>query len=255
MTEFDSIARFYDLDYEDRLEDIDLYEAFAKRCGSPILEIGVGTGRVAVPLAQAGYEVTGVDRSKRMLDLAREKARTAGVADRIQLVQADARHLNLERQFKMAIIAASSLMHFTTPVDQAALLRSIGQHLERNGLLLIDVVNPYQELLTEPDGVLVHEYTRLDPKSGRTITKLRSWRVDQASQTVAVQYFYDEVARDGAVRRTPVKFDLHYFVSAELSLLLIGNGYRIERVYGSYDLTDYSSDSPSMIYVALRTDG
>lgn len=252
MTDFDVLARYYDLDFQDRLDDIGLYRAFALRCGSPILEIGVGTGRVAIPLAQAGYQLTGVDISPAMLDVAAEKSRKAGVDRQVTLVEADARHLALDQRFTMAFVAASSFMHFVTRADQVAVLGAIRAHLRSSGLLLIDLVNP-DELLAQPDGVVVHEYTKLDHRTGRRVMKFQVRQVDKAAQTVATQLIYDEIAGDGTLRRTLASLDLHYFVHSELTLLLTSNGYRVEQVYGSYDLEDYSSDSSSMIFVATRT--
>lgn len=252
MTDFDILARYYDLDFQDRLDDLGLYQAFALRCGSPILEIGVGTGRVAIPLAQAGYQVTGVDISPAMLDAARKKSRRAGVERRVALVEADARHLALGQEFTMAFVAASSFMHFVTTADQNAVLGSIRAHLRPGGLLIIDLVSP-DELLAQPDGVVVHEYTRVDPQTGHRVMKFQVRQIDRVSQTINTQLFYDEIDGDGALHRTLASLDLHYFVRSELTLLLTSNGYRIEQVYGSYDLEEYSFDSLSMIFVAART--
>ncbi len=82
-------ARFFDADYTGYLDDLPLIEAYAQRAGSPLLELGCGTGRLLIPLAEAGYRVTGVDLSPTMLRIARAKAEAAGVAERVTLIEGD----------------------------------------------------------------------------------------------------------------------------------------------------------------------
>lgn len=254
MSDYETIARFYDLDYQDRRDDIDMYLGFALRCGSPILEIGVGTGRIAIPLALAGYGVTGVDISPAMLKLARDKSQVTGIGQRIDLVQSDARCLDLGKCYNLAIIAASSFMHFVNMDEQTAVLRSVRDHLQPGGLLIIDVINPDQYISQDPDRVMIHEYTKQDPGSGCLVTKFQVKQTDQARQELIMQFLYDEIAGDGVLRRTVVPFRVRYFTQHELYLLLVSSGFRVEHIYGSYELDEYSSESPSMIFVAARVD-
>ena len=84
-------ARFFDADYAGYLDDLPLLEAYAQRTGSPLLELGCGTGRLLIPLAQAGYRVTGVEISPEMLRIARAKAEAAGVTESVTLIEGDYR--------------------------------------------------------------------------------------------------------------------------------------------------------------------
>lgn len=252
MSEFDVFARFYDLDYGEIQEDIDLYRNFARRTGGPVLEMACGTGRVLLPLAEEGYSVTGIDASPAMLAIAREKAIKAGVANRVDLVEADVRSFSLERRYALALVAVNSFLHLLTIEDKIAALNRVAQHLERNGLLILDIFNPDPALFPSFDGRLIHESTRQLPDSGNTLVKLSSTRADLARQLLQVTFFYDEVLPGGDVRRTVAPFSLSYIFHNEIKLLLEHSGLRQEAIYGSYDLEPFDSESPRMIVVAGR---
>ena len=108
--DFDLIARFYDLDYGDVEYDLLFYENFARRCESPLLELGVGTGRVAIPLAKAGFAVTGIDISEEMLVKARAKL-DQKTSERVRLVQANIRQFQLGERFNMAFYPLRTFGH------------------------------------------------------------------------------------------------------------------------------------------------
>src|SRR6266516_3845360 len=83
MNDYDLIAPFYDMEHAHFDEDVNLYMNFAGLCGGPLLELACGSGRLLVPLAREGYELTGVDSSATMLDLAREALEQAGVRNHL----------------------------------------------------------------------------------------------------------------------------------------------------------------------------
>src|SRR5216684_2807762 len=103
MSDYDSIAPFYDIEHAEFDEDLDMYQNFAELCGGKILELACGSGRLLVPLARDGYTLTGVDNSTAMLALAQNALNEAGVAGRCQLVQQDICTLQLPEKFRMAI--------------------------------------------------------------------------------------------------------------------------------------------------------
>lgn len=99
MNEYDLIAPFYDIEHAHFGEDLDMYANFAELSGGKILELACGSGRALLPLARSGYELTGVDNSKQMLQLAREALEAAGVATHCTLVQQDMVELNWGKSF------------------------------------------------------------------------------------------------------------------------------------------------------------
>lgn len=252
MTDFDRFARFYDLDYEPFQDDVPLYLGFAERTGGPLLELGCGTGRLLVPLARAGFEVTGVDMSTAMLEIARRKVTSARLTDRVTLVQADMREIQLTQRFRLAFVAINSFMHLTALEDQLAALRAVHRHLLPGGLLIVDVDNPSPQALQEADGRVELHGRWFDPETGATVLKSSSRTLDAAHQLQDVLFIYDEVFPDGQVRRTLAPFQARYLYRFEGELLLDKAGFTPEHVYGSYDLDPYESASERMIFVARR---
>lgn len=251
MTDFDALARFYDLDHDEFDDDIDFYLNLAKRTGSPILELGVGTGRVALPLAKAGFQVTGIDISEAMLAAARKKLDGA-VGKRARLVEGDLRHLALDEQYALAISAIGSFMHLLTPAEQLQALEGVHRHLKPQGLLVVDLPRPDTEAWSMAHQELLLEWIKPNPWGEGTIAKLSSYSLELPRQRQHITYFYDEVAPSGALRRTVVSFTLRYTFPFEMELLLHRCGYTLEAVYGSYELEEFGQESSRMIFVARR---
>jgi SAM-dependent methyltransferase len=187
-----------------------------------------------------------------MLARARAKLAAAGLLERVRLVEADARSMTLDERFRMAFVALNTFMHFTTLESQTRTLERIKGHLLPGGLLALDLFNPHPDLLDDADGRLIHDFTRPGPDDGAVTTRFHSQRVDPATQTLEVCFFYDEVGADGLLRRTVAPFDLHYFTRREVELLLERTGFAVEDVYGSYDLDPYWAGSPKLIVVGQR---
>ncbi|HRI55927.1 MAG: methyltransferase domain-containing protein [Anaerolinea sp.] len=254
MSDFDRFARFYDLDYEPFQEDVALYLGLAERTGGPLLELGCGTGRLLLPLARAGFDITGVDMSPRMLEVAQAKVDEAGLGEQITLVQADMREVQLPQQYRLAFIAINSFMHLLTLEDQLAALRAWRRLLSPGGLLVIDVDNPDPRHLLEADGRLDMQGSWFDPDTGATVLKQMSRTLDAARQLQQVLFIYDEIFPDGQMRRTLAPFPARTLHRFEGELLLDKAGFVLEQVYGSYDLDPFDSASERMIFVARRAE-
>ncbi len=148
------IARFFDAEYADYMEDLPALQAYAQRTGGPLLELGCGTGRLLIPLAQAGYQVTGVDLSDAMLDLARAKIAAAGMADRVTLMQGDYASAPLGGPYQLAFCVMNTFLHLLTTDEQLAALRHWRRHLAPRGLLLLDLFQPVVKILEQNDILL-----------------------------------------------------------------------------------------------------
>jgi len=249
---FSVYAPFYDLDYAGEVDDLRLVSQFAARCGSPILELACGTGRVLLSLAQEGYRLTGADNSAAMLDRASQKIAAAGLEGQVTLVAQDMRDLHLAERFNLAFAVSNSFLALLTPDDQVAALQGIHRHLNPGGLLLLDLFNPDPARLLESDGSLVLEKVMVAPETGHRLLKLRSQRVDLARQLIEVTVLIDEVDDRGHVRRTIFPFSLRYLFRPELELLLHQAGLEVEAIYGSYDLEEFTGESERLIAVARR---
>jgi SAM-dependent methyltransferase len=234
MSLFDPLARYYDLDLQGYAHDLLFFENFARHAGPPVLELGVGTGRVAAHLAEAGIAVTGIDSSPAMLEAAR--ARISGTAKRrLTLHQADLREFELDGQFEMAFAALNTFGHLTTRDDQVLALNTVWKHLT-----------------DERDRELVLDWARTDPATGNTVVKLVSGYLDEVAQLQHLTFIFDDTDAEGLTRRTVVSFPLRYNYPAEMELLLEHCGYQIDGIYGSYELEPFAANSERMIVVARR---
>jgi len=250
--DYDAFARFYDLFYAQRDEDIAMYLDFAQAADGAVLELGCGTGRLLAPLARAGHRVTGLDSSAEMLAHARERLRAAGLTERVTLVQGDLRHFDLGERFALAILSANTFMHCHDTQEQLACLGCVHQHLHSGGRLIVDLSHPDLQMLGEADGHLLSDDPVRDPHTGCTVLRFVHQRLDVANQMQHVTFILDEVAPDGNVRRMFFPFRLRLVFRFEMELLLRLAGFGLEALYGSYQLEPFESNSERMIFVARR---
>ncbi|GAC1465633.1 MAG: class I SAM-dependent methyltransferase [Chloroflexota bacterium] len=243
MDPYDAIARYYDLEHAAFDDDIAFYREYIQR--DPVLEVGVGTGRVALPLLEAGLEVWGIDVSAQMLAVARQ--RLAGY-ERIHLLQVSAVELDLPERFPTVLMPLNILWHCGDQEGQIASLSAMRRHMTRDGLLIVDCSNP----LTMADrGASGQVRQRFHSVGGEL--DVRGWSAcwdDEAEQTLSLSLYYDEVQHDLTLRRSSVDLELRYTYRAELHLLLRCAGFDLLHDYGSYDLEPFSAGSPNLIAVA-----
>src|SRR4051812_24743944 len=174
-TAAEALARLYDLDLSEDPGDLDLLLALAARAEGPVLELASGSGRLTVPLARAGHDVTGVDLDDAMLARARVAVDAAGatVARRVRLVRDDARTVRLDDAgaYGLAVIPLNSIFLMGTRADQAAAFATLAAHLDPGGLALGDAWLPDAADLARYDGRVVLEWTREEAETGGTVTK------------------------------------------------------------------------------------
>ena len=249
-----ALARLYDLDLEEDPGDLDLYLALAARTGGPVLELAVGTGRIAVPLAAAGHEVVGIDLDEAMLARAERRAADAGVGSRLQLVAGDARTVRHPRagEFSLGILALSSLFLIGDRREQAAAVATIAAHLRPGGLAAIDVWLPDADDLGRFDGRLIREWVRREPTSGRIVTKTGSALHDAATGVVRLATVFEEGSQgEPAVRW--VREDRLQLVTADALVgLLEAAGMEVETLGGGYDLEPLQGGSERAVAVARK---
>ena len=254
MAIYDSIARFYDLEYQDFEDDLPLYLEWAARAGSPILDIGCGTGRVTLALAQAGFQVTGVDESAEMLARARERiASLRSAMSRVRLLPVSIQKLHEEQQYHLAILTINTFGHFLTKPQQLEVLNRLRQLLVPGGFLIIDMTSPDLNSLTQDISPLFLHWEKHDPTSGHIVQKWLTYRVDHTLQMQYYTIIYDSIHADGTLYRTSAAMPLRYTFRYEAELLLEHTGFVVEKLYGSYHLDSYDATDERMIFVAKAT--
>jgi SAM-dependent methyltransferase len=232
MTLYDRIARFYDPWSRSVTEDVGFYVDQAVALGGPVVELAVGTGRIAIPIAQAGIAVIGVDSSPEMLAVARGAADAAGVAELVDLRVGDLREPPVRERVPLALCPFRSLLHMKTEGEKLRALRAAHELLEPDGAFAFDVFAPSREDIEE-----THDRW-LEREPG--IFERAVW--DEASRTLSLS------VRSGDSSAT---FQLHWLSAPEWLRLLDGAGFEVEALYGWFDRRPYQ-DEEDMIFVCRR---
>ncbi len=249
MSDYDLIAPFYDLEHGHFDEDLNLYSNFAELCGGPLLELACGSGRLLVPLAREGYEITGVDISASMLKLAEEALQQAGVAARCKLVQEDMSRLHLGQKFRLAFIALGSFGHVCTRQEQRQALAAVHEHLTPGGRFILDISNADVRYMEHLSGQMLHQGT-WKRDGGVLLSHFISPASSPTRQLLELIHFYEEHRQGEAVQRTVSRTYLYLFERSEVELLLEEARFAITDVYGDYELSPFEHDSPRMIFIA-----
>jgi SAM-dependent methyltransferase len=249
-TAFDRFARLYDWEHDRYVADVDLHVAFARRFGGPVLELACGSGRLLAPLVQAGFAVTGVDSSAAMLERARQRLQRLGLE--ASLVQQRLESLSLESRgyFRTIILGLDSFGLLLRRDEQVKALRSARVQVTHDGRLILDVANGNLRGAAEPPEELIHDMTMPDLETGLPITKFVIRRPKPSEQLDELMFFYDEQDERGYLRRSMVELRLRWFTRFELELLLESAGWRLDEVYGSYDLEPFGPASDRILIVA-----
>jgi len=248
MSDYDSIAPFYDIEHAQFDEDLDMYRNFAELSGGKILELACGSGRLLLPLARDGFQVMGVDTSVAMLKLAEHALAEAGVGGRCQLVQQDMCTLQLPHKFRLAMIALGSFGHIVRRVQQQQALAAIRAHLSPGATFVLDISNEDARYMEHLSGQMLHQGT-WQQADGSYVTHFLSPASSNTHHLLDLTHFY-EVHRQGeAVRRTVSQTSLYLFERNETELLLEHAGLHVKEVYGTYEFGPYEHDSPRMIFI------
>lgn len=252
-----ALAELYDFSYGDFDDDVDLYTNLGNAVDGPVLELGVGTGRVAIPLAQRGFEMVGIDRSESMLSRAAKNLAGAEIVGggSLKLAPADMTAFDLERQFGMVLVAANTFQHLLTTEDQSACLACVVNHLRPGGIFAFSVRSPSSVSWddSEGDSPLQLDWTRSDPATGEMVMKMTAGQAEPARQVKRWTHLYDRIGAGGQMRRSVFVTELRYSSQAELTLLLQQAGLRVTHVYGNYDLSPVG-DGDNLVFVA-RAEG
>lgn len=234
MTLYDRIAPIYDPWSRSVTEDVGFYVDQALASGGPVVELAVGTGRIAVPIAEAGIAVIGVDSSPEMLAGAREAANAAGVGNLVDLRIGDMRDPPVPERVPLAICPFRSLLHMETEDEKLRALAAARELLEPEGRFVFDVFAPTRDDIEETHGLW------LEREPG--IFELAVW--DEGSRTLSLTVRADGVS---------VTFGLHWLSAPEWLRLLDTTGFEVEGLYGWFDLRPLDGDE-DMVFVCRRPD-
>lgn len=235
--------------------DVPFWLTLAKETGGPVLELACGTGRVLLPLARAGLQVTGLDISPHMLAVARRKLEKEEpeVQARVQLVEGDMRDFALGERFGLVLIPFRSFQALLERGDQRRCLGCCASHLRPGGRLAIDVFNPRLSRVSTAGGVDEGPREYIGP-DGVAVRQMGHTDYDLADQRLVNRVRYECGAPGGGVTVRGHALELRYFFRFEMEWMLEACGFEVESLYGDFERNQFSADSPEMIFVARRVD-
>jgi len=230
--------------------DTPFYLAQAQAASGLILEIGCGTGRVTIPLAAAGADITGLDVSDSMLEEARRKAERQGL--RINWIKADGGAFDLGRQFALIIMPFNTLQFFRDPAALAQLFGCVKRHLRKDGRFVFDVFNPQISFLAADPLKRFDRARYPDPHGGGEVVLEETREYIAERQVVrSVRYYHVGGKRDVSVS----SLELRCFFPCELDLILEHFGFRLDAKYGDFDKSSFLGRSPKQICLCSRASG
>jgi SAM-dependent methyltransferase len=239
---YDPIAAVYDSWSRSVTEDIDFYVAEARKAtgaagaarGAPVVELGVGTGRIAVPTASAGVPVIGIDSSSRMLDICRQRAEAAGVEGLLDLRLGDLRDPPVPERVALVTCPFRSYLHLANGDERLAALRAARELLLPGSRLIFDVFAPSVDDIEETHA------RWLERELG--IWERAEWNEDERRLKLTVRSDHAESA-----------MTLAWLSPGEWRLLLEQAGFEVEACYGWFDRRPYQGGEDS-IWIARKTD-
>ena len=239
----------YDLEQGPRSQErIAFWCQMAKRFGGPVLDLGCGTGLVAIPVARAGLSVTGVDLAEPMLAHARAKAEHEDLD--MRWIQADVRELALARRFGFVILTGNAFQAFLTSADQQALLATVAAHLAPDGVFGFETRNPAgHALCDEPEGPVEIEFVDV---AGRRVAMSSSQRWDAAAQVIHWTTYRRSTDAAGAPIERTTHIACRFTSADEITELLDAAGFEIIVQYGDWAFAPFRPSGERLIVLCRR---
>tara|TARA_Y100000588_G_scaffold257383_1_gene271915 strand:- start:3041 stop:3826 length:786 start_codon:yes stop_codon:yes gene_type:complete len=249
-------ADWYDIFYSGSdPAELNFYHDICNSLQGPILEIGVGTGRVSLPLAQAGMEVVGIDLFEPMLRVAKRKAlAVAPLNGSLNLIQADMRNFDLKRQFPVVIMPARTLLLATTEQDQLSTLCCAATHLTSKGTIAFNIFYPDPLMLAEdPEEEFLLEVVER-PDGGRYVLTAKN-HFDTVEQLNHGTQIVEELDQNGnSLRRQELDVLVRYLHPEQVIKLCDLVGLEILEMWGNFEGEELREESEEIVVLAKRSE-
>jgi SAM-dependent methyltransferase len=238
--------------------DVEWYRRKAVDSGGPVLELGAGTGRITIPMAEAGIRVSALDLDAGMLDKLRQKvaALSPDVRARISVHHEDMRSFALGDRYALVAIPFRAFLHNVTRDDQLATLRSAHTHLRSGGELALNVFHPSLEYMAANAGAYAGAWRwRATCKlpGGRFVVYSDTSRYDTVKQRLESMIRTEEFGPDGALLGTNMMhLELAYLYSSDIASLLTDSGFELTRVSGDFSGRPFERDGDELVVEARK---
>ncbi len=252
------VADFYDPAYDHiRNTDIGFFIDYSKGANGRTLELGCGTGRVLIPTAIAGCDITGLDLSPYMLRKCQEKLdkQSKEVQKRVKLVQRNMTGFDTGETYSLITVPFRAFQHLISVEEQRSCLECVHHQLASDGLFILDVFHPYPPRLV-PNPEYADEIEDLpetqlpDGRKLRRTSRVADFHRDRQCNDIEMIYYVTQP--DGRTERLVQSFPMRYFFRYEVENLLNLCEFRVVELFGDFDRSAFSNDSPEMIFVAEK---
>ena len=225
------------------LDDLQFYKRWLpEKRGSRILELCCGTGRLTIPIAKYGYDISGVDHTTSMIEQAKAKAFEEGLE--VEFIEADIRTLDLPEKYDFIFIPFNSIHHLYKNKDIFKAFNVVKRHLKEGGLFLLDCFNPNIQLIVEGEKEQkeIAEYTTND---GREVLIKQTMRYENKNQINRIEWHYFINGEFDSIQN----LDMRLFFPQELNSYLEGNGFKIIQKFGSFAEKTFHDKSEKQIII------
>ena len=246
INNYDYVADLYDI-YVPATFDIDFFITETKKTSGEVLELMSGTGRISIPLIEAGVKLTCVDLSAGLNAILEDKLQKMGL--KADVYQMDVCELELQKKFDMVIIPFSSFAHITSPDDQRKALAHIRQHLIPGGIFICTLGNPKLRQKAVDGQLRLFRTYPLPDTQGQLLLWISEDISDDDEQVVEAMQLYEEYDAKGVLQSKRL-LELHFRLSKkdEFEELAKAAGFKVKALYGDYTYSEFSDDSPAMIW-------
>lgn len=255
-SDFYADPEYYDHEFRNRQSDVEWYVEQYLDSQGPVLELGVGSGRVAIKAVRAGAEVYGIDLSEEMLARCEARRQRLPKARRgaLHVSRGDMRDFTFDRQFEVIGCPFNAFMHLYTREDAERCLASVKAHLAPGGLFAFDLLMPDMEYLTRSPYKRFPGVQLKHPRHGSAYVYSESSAYDPLRQLNQMWLYYDKVMPESpGPDHFEIQLSHRYFFPRELEALLAYNGFEVLAWIGDFD-GPLDADSESMLLMCSHRD-
>jgi SAM-dependent methyltransferase len=253
LNSYDRIAQLYDQDMGQNVsgKDIDFYVRAGVMARGQVLELGCGTGRIALPLIRAGCAVVGVDASLKMLQQMKRKADQLAAEERQRLLMGcmNMASLALNSKFALILCPYSAISYLIDETDFGNFLNAVRRCLKRTGRFILDIFAPRADVLCLPDEHVFFDYRR-EIADGLFLERRKTIEKDLSARKNRITRYYSLVGHGGSVlEEFSTRETIRYYFQTELKLLLQSHGFEVLGEYGDFEGQPFHDQAQMMVFV------
>jgi SAM-dependent methyltransferase len=236
------LPKLYHAHHTRQMEDLQFWSVLAKEAGGPVLELGCGTGRIMLPLLEQGFDVTGVDRDRPMLEFL--VSSLGEYANQAKILQADFRDLPFTGGYRLAFLPCNTY----SSLDEASrrkTLDSVRRALDEGAVFAVSIPNP-DVLRALPRLSELEEEEQFYLEDG-AVTVSSGW--ERKKEILTFHWAYDWMQPDGRLERFTVQAG-HFIVPIEKLVAELQAVFPKVEIFGGYDRYDLLSESEIFVLLA-----